>query len=166
MAEMDAGSKSANHRSTRVYGAMGDGSGLLQLALVTFLACSLGACDLLTESEDRILAPIGHRNGSPDIVLPDTVNKGQDFTVSIGTYSVGCGRHGGTDVHIAHLRAIISPYLLVPSEEGTLCPAEFVEFDHQATVAFGTTGVATIVVRGSGGSTSDEVTYEFNVVVE
>lgn len=154
----------------RDWGTKGPACTVLHLIIIALVAFPLGGCDLFTgtDSSQRILAYIQTPNNLPEIVLPDTVEKGEDFTVSIATYSpVACAEHGGTGVESSGSTVRISPFLLTPAQTTDQnCATQFKSFTHEASVLVEVTGTAKILVRGNGGSVGEEVSYERHVVVE
>jgi hypothetical protein len=97
------------------------------------------------------------------IEVPDTVRRGQDFTVRVRTYGGGCISQGPTEVEVAGLRATVTPYD-IDSGSG-FCTSELRLFQHAATIRFDRAGDARVVVRGTRQPGDRPVAEERTVIV-
>ena len=140
------------------------------LSLVGMLVLAGTACSSTTEPPGEERRPgliLGFSHGDPQIVLPDTVQAGTEFTVQVSTYGNGCYRKGETEVAASGNVATVAPWDYVDlGADG--CPDILLTFVHEATVAFPQPGSASVVIVGrAGGSTGEEpveVTREVVVV--
>lgn len=127
----------------------------LTLATVSVL---LSACDLSTGViEQRHVGTIGYPDNL-QITLPDTVQAGQSFTVTVRTLgSDGCWERDRTDVDVSGLTATIVPYDTRQVGRGATCTLGIVEIMHDATLTFGQPGVGRIDIRGRDGTAERSV---------
>lgn len=83
--------------------------------------------------------------------LPDTVEIGAAFSVSLETYGDSCIRKGHVEVTEEAGAVVLTPYdyrdLEVPA-----CDDILLTFRHEATLSLDTAGENTIVVRGGAGA--------------
>lgn len=137
---------------------------VLPLALV---ALALG-CDTATEPEEvRVVGVItGFKPDDPQIVTPDTVNAGEEFTVSVSTYGNGCVEKGSTEYEVDGLDATITPYDIEIRGGTIACTDVLKELTHTATLQFAGAGIARVTVQGRQRPRGDPVTVERSVVVE
>ena len=86
--------------------------------------------------------------GDPvNIELPEMVNRGEDFQVTVRTYAGGCEREiSRTNVRIDDMEALIVPYNVKTNSQS--CTADMLFLNHVATLSFEQVGTATITVRG------------------
>ncbi|TVR54179.1 MAG: hypothetical protein EA421_09385 [Gemmatimonadales bacterium] len=129
------------------------------LGVVGVLAASGAACTSTTEPPGEERRPgliLGFNHGDPQIVMPDTVQAGTEFTVQVTTYGNGCYRKGETEVAASGSVVTITPWDYVNLGAGA-CPDLLLTFVHEATVAFSQAGSASVVIVGrSGGSMGEE----------
>lgn len=106
-------------------------------------------------------------NPQPEIAVPDTVQAGRDFTVSVDTFGPNlCWRKGSTEVELHSLHAIVTPFDIDMSE-GNACLDAGIGFTHTATVRFKRAGAATVVILGRDFTRGGElIAFERTVVVE
>lgn len=74
-------------------------------------------------------------------------SRDQSLSVSIGTYGPSCYRKGETEVEVDGLRAVVKPYNYAP-RPGSGCTRDIRLFEHTATIRFGQSGTARVVVHG------------------
>lgn len=131
------------------------------IAMGLLIGVHLSGCDLSTGiHEEQFLGAIGYPDNL-DITMPDTVQVGQDFTVTVRTIGpTGCWEWYDTVVGVTDLTATIHPYDLVRSGGDLACTQAIVEIMHTETLTFDQTGVAQIEIIGRDG------TAERSVVVE
>lgn len=140
---------------------------ILLLGLVAF---ALG-CNLPTWVEEvRVVGVVvGFQDDDPHIVVPDTVQAGADFTVSVRTYGGGCERQGSTELEVDGLGATVTPYDITLRGVNVACTAVLKSFTHKATLRFVESGTARVTVRGREGGRAGHgdglVTFERTVVV-
>ena len=131
----------------------------LILGLVGMLVLAGTACSSTTEPPGEERRPgliLGFNHGDPQIVLPDTVQAGTEFTVQVSTYGNGCYRKGETEVVVSGNVATVTPWDYVDPGAGA-CPDILLTFVHEATVAFPEAGSASVVIVGRpGGSMGEE----------
>lgn len=127
------------------------------LALLT--ACSSSA----TSPDDvRVLGAIaGYNSNDPQI---DIVTAPGSATVRVTTYGGGCHSKGDTEVLVRGREAVIIPYDY-SAQPGTVCTLQLVSFAHEATIAFGTSGPARILIRGADDRNRRTITVERSVVI-
>jgi hypothetical protein len=119
---------------------------------IRFLSLFVGvslfvACDGILGPEDK--SRVGTISFFDDPVVtevPDTVQVGVSFEVSVQTYGGGCNSKGGTTVQRHSFAADVTPYDL--HSGATLCPAEERTFTHEAALSFEEHGVAQIRFHG------------------
>jgi hypothetical protein len=83
--------------------------------------------------------------------LPDTVEPGVPFTVTLETYGNGCYRKGTTEVTQEGDSALIVP-LDYRSLTADACDDILLTFEHEALLSFDASGENTVIVRGRGES--------------
>ena len=140
------------------------------LSLIGMLVLAGAACSSTTEPPGEERRPgliLGFSHGDPQVVMPDTVQAGTEFTVQVTTYGNGCYRKGETEVAVSGSVATVTPWDYVDLGAGA-CPDLLLTFVHEATVQFSQAGSASVVIVGrSGGSMGEEpveVTREVVVV--
>lgn len=125
----------------------------------------LFGCNLSTEPDPevvgdrvRVLGTIDFGQG-PQITL---VPQNNSLSISITTYGPGCYRKGETHVEVNGLRAVLRPYNYSPLPRSP-CTRDLRRFEHTATIHFGQSGTARVVVHGLSTATDpygDPVTVE------
>lgn len=96
--------------------------------------------------------------------VPDTVEVGAPFEVSVRTYGGGCIRKDGTEVEEDGLRIQIRPYDI--HSGASICTAELRLFDHRVTVSFGRAGVGEIQVHGWEMPADSSLRLGYTVIVQ
>lgn len=134
---------------------------MLRILALALFAVALASCDLSTGLiEERRVGTIGYPENVL-IAMPDTVDAGQAFTVTVRTLGPdGCWERDRTEVDVSGLRVTIVPYDIRRVGGGAVCTAAIVEIMHDATLTFGQPGVGRIDVMGRDG------TAERSIVVE
>jgi len=135
------------------YGVMGE-SGRRRLerrlaALRPRLPCFLVAVEVVGPPPEKAVARVPARLGSDTtrIILPDTVRRGSEFTMTVWTFGGGCIRElAPSDVSVHGLRARVTLYHV--RRQGAICLGDLIEFRQTVQLRFGKSGVATIAVRG------------------
>lgn len=122
-----------------------------RLAPLGALALLLGCGIVLGLERHRVVGVVaGVEEDDPHIGVPDTVDAGRSFRVTIRTYVGGCTRAGDTDVEVDGSEVVVTPYDLVRYTGGDRgCgvggpePAE-----HSAEVRIDRPGAAELTFRG------------------
>ena len=136
----------------------------LAAAAVAFYTAA--ACIPSTEPvrfEEEIGFIKGFNLDDPRVVAPDTVDRGESFTVSVTTYGGGCVRKGRTAVSAEGLLATVTPYD-VTAQQG-VCATILLSFEHEAILQFDRAGVARVIVRGRQAPSGQVISEEHSVVV-
>lgn len=118
--------------------------GLLAVAVL------LAGCNPSTEPDPELFGDRVRVPGTLDIGDGPRISltsRGQSLSVSIGTYGPGCYRKGDTEVEADGLRAVVKPYNYAPPP-GSGCTRDLRLFEHTATIHFGQSGSARVVVHG------------------
>jgi hypothetical protein len=129
--------------------------------VIAFCSLLLTGCELITGvTEERSLGYIGF----PDrlqIAVPDTVQRGQAFTVSVRTSgSDGCWQKDRTNVTVSGLAATIRPVDVRRTSRRSMCNLGVPELSHTAQLAFATAGVAEVTIHGRDGSVTESVVVQ------
>lgn len=136
---------------------------MMRLLALTGLAAALtlAGCDLTTSLvEERLVGAIGYPDNL-DITVPDTVQAGEAFTVTVRTLAPnGCWRKDRTEVRVSGLIAQVTPYDIYRVERDENCTAEPVSITHTATVTFGSAGDGRVDILGREGTASLPVLIE------
>src|SRR5947208_477356 len=135
------------------YGVMGE-SGRRRLerrlaALRPRLPCFLVAVEVVGPPPEKAVARVTARLGSDTtrIILPDTVRRGSEFTVTVWTFGGGCIRElAPSAVSVHGLYARVTLYHV--RRQGAICLGDLIEFRQTVPLRFDESGVATIAVRG------------------
>lgn len=91
----------------------------------------------------RVLGTLDVGDG-PQISL---TSQNQSLSIAITTYGPSCYRKGETEVEVNGLRAVVKPYNYAPLP-GSPCTRDLRAFEHTATIRFGQSGTARVVVHG------------------
>ena len=127
----------------------------------------LMACNPIFGPEERREVGIirGLGTNAPAIELPEAVDAGEEFTVTIvTTWGDTCARRGPLESLSDGRNVVLTPYDFVI--EGAICGEMVQEFTHTATLRLTSTGSATIVVRGRTGRRGEVVAVERQVTVQ
>ena len=147
---------------TRARDAVSTRSTWLPLLLVPFLA----ACSsLFGNDEARLPGLILFDSDEPITMIPDTVEVGEEFAISVETaWPNGCARKGDTEVDSTSDRITVAPYDFVLDADG--CTQNVQRFTHSALLRFSQPGDAFIVVQGRAATDAfGVVTFEYLVFV-
>jgi hypothetical protein len=107
-------------------------------------------CDSPTGPEEERVAGIiaGVNPDGPHIVVPDTVQAGEAFTVVVRTYGAdGCVRKGETKVEMEGRTAVVAPYNLRHVGEEVVCLDVLQTIEHTATLQFDEVGPALVLLH-------------------
>lgn len=122
------------------------------VGLISILSVSCGSV-FGPEGTDIIGVILYEENGPPaDIQVPDTVDAGEPFTMTVTTYDHAlpdaCIVEGDrTDVTSEGMQAVVTPYdRSVPVGDG--CPLELWHNAHTTELRFDSPGRATVLIRG------------------
>ncbi len=135
------------------YGVMGEGA---RRALEHRLAalrppppCFLVAVEVVGPAPDKLVSRVPARLGGDTsrIILPDTVRRGSEFTMTVWTFGGGCIRElAPSDVSVHGLRARVTFYHV--RRLGAFCLGDRIEFRQTVQLRFDKAGLATIELRG------------------
>lgn len=145
------------------------GPGKRVVGIVDRVAAAPGAT-AVTGTAMHALAS-GSDADAPPLVVPDTVEVGQDFSITVDTYGPdGCWEAAGTDVNQKDLVIAIVAYDKKEQGSGVMCTMEPVRLPRTLNVAFKAKGVGLITLTGrriyeSGQAPDTTVTIEKQVVV-
>lgn len=143
------------------------GRGVLRTAAVLGLAWSVPACGSPLDSNERIVIGFveGLSTDSPAIEMPDTVEIGSEFEITIyTTWPNGCARTGGADVRVDGNHATVTPHTIV--REYATCTQAPQRLTHEATLQFPESGAAEVVVRGRASADADVTEWRRSITVE
>jgi len=120
-----------------------------QSALAAIAVASLCACSGVLDPPGEGQQPgvISFYNDPVVVEAPETVVRGQTFTVSVRTYGGGCITQGPTGVRVDDLLATVTPMDI--NSGANVCTAELRMFRHEASIRFDRAGTATVVLRGT-----------------
>lgn len=105
------------------------------------------ACEgLLGPDEDRRTGVIAFFDFPVEIEIPDTVQVGEPFELSVFTYGGGCLREGPTKIKVGGLRVDVTPYDIHSGAEA--CADVLNTFLHKATLTLTTPGLARFLFHG------------------
>jgi hypothetical protein len=109
---------------------------------------------------ERVFGTIEYYGEPAQMEVPDLVEQGQPFTVTVATYGNGCIEKGETKVEA--LRAVVRPYDYDTTPLGHDCDDMLRTYEHTATLSFEEAGTAEVVFyglkEGAGGVTQTSVT--------
>lgn len=132
--------------------------------LVLLAVLALGGCDSLTGPDSRrVLGTVVHVDGEPLISVPDTVEAGEPFTVSVTTtWPDTCGSLDETEVRASGTEVHVIPWDRV--DEADDCAQVIEEYDHSVTLSRATPAVLDLTVHGrrmvDGSRSPIEIVYE------
>ena len=125
----------------------------------------LMACDgIFGLGEEKRVGVIEHYGAPVVITVPDSVQAGVSFEVSVLTYGGGCLSKDGTEVQVSGLSADVTPYDIHSGAEA--CTDNLGLFDHRAMVTLRESGVAEIRFHGKQLPEDSLITVVREVVVE
>lgn len=130
------------------------------LALFAIPACS----GLVGPEEETRLGVISYYDYPLVVTVPDTVQAGTPFEVSVRTYGGGCIRPNGTNVHVAGRLVKIVPYDVHSGHD--VCPDVLATFDHEAMATVRQAGLAEIRFHGKAMPADSTLIVVRHVVVE
>jgi hypothetical protein len=121
-----------------------------RLFALTGMLAGLAGCSILGPDNRRVIGTIdASGTGIPTIVAPDTVQVGSSFTATIHTFgSSSCTTPDGVALTLTPSEARVTPYDLVPADNGIACTADYAPHSHQVELSFTSAGPATIVALG------------------
>ena len=134
--------------------------------LVLFVGVSLlVACDSILDPDEKSRVGIIVFHGDPVVIeVPDTVQAGVSFEVSVRTYGGGCHSEGGTTVQVSSLSADITPFDL--HSGARVCTDILNMFTHEAALSLEEPGVALIRFHGMQMPEDSLVTVVREVLVQ
>lgn len=107
----------------------------------------LPACDWVVGPEEAArVAAIAFHHDPVTVSVPDQVNVGTPFEVSIRTYGGGCVREGSTDVIVRGSTVDIRPYDIHTGQD--VCTDILHVFEHAASLTLTAPGPAVIRFHG------------------
>ena len=124
---------------------------LQSVAVAALGLMTVGCSPILDDGieRERMIATIEHYGDPVVVELPDSVDAGEAFAVHVRTYGGGCIEMGDTEVEIAGLWAVVTPYdIEVTYPEGYVCTAVLAFYDHIGNVQFDQSGPAIVDVKG------------------
>ncbi len=125
-------------------------------------------CDLIFGPNERREVGIiqGLSAESPEIEIPETVQAGEDFTVTIRTgWHNGCARMDTVEVTEEGPAAVtLTPYDIITN--GGHCTQQTQTFVHTATLRFSEPGTAQVTIRGRSSGNSGVISVQRAVTVE
>ena len=138
---------------------------------IILLACSsLLACDWLTGPEEELVIGVLNAGGVSVGVLeaPDSVVAGEDFTVIVSTFRVGCMRGDGARVRVEGPVATITPFdWEVTPGDGEACPASGGRLPREVRLRLHDSGQGTLRVVGRrvSGALEEPMTIEQTIEI-
>jgi hypothetical protein len=116
------------------------------VSLLVLLAAILACHDPVGPTKGSRVGVIASHGDPVVITLPDTVEVGESFSVSVRTYGGGCTNLDRTEARSDGMNTDITPY---DAHSGArICPDILKWFDHIATIAVQQPGRAQIRVHG------------------
>lgn len=94
-------------------------------------------------------------SGEPTVSVPDTVDAGVPFQVSVESYGDGCASRGPTEVSLSGNLAQVEPFDVFLRGDDVVCPAILRTFVHEASLVFSESGT-TAEVRFLGRTMPDD----------
>ncbi len=123
------------------------------------------ACDSTLGIDEEARIGVIAFHGDPVVItVPDTVQAGVSFEVSVLTYGDGCLSKGGATIQIVGLSVDVTPYDIHSGAE--VCELMLNHFDHRATLTLRESGVAQISFHGKQLPGDSLLTVVREVVVE
>ena len=123
------------------------------------------ACDgIFGLGEEKRVGVIEHYGDPVVITVPDSVQAGVSFEVSVLTYGGGCHSKGGTTIQIVGLSVDVTPYDIHSGLR--ICDSILKTFDHRATLTLRESGVAEIRFHGKQMPEDSLITVVREVMVE
>jgi hypothetical protein len=136
---------------------------LARIGAPTIAVAALCSCDgLLDHNGERSQVGTISFYSEPVVTeVPDTVARGQSFSVGVRTDGNGCVSFGRTEVRVSGLEAVVTPY--DTHDGGDVCPDLLREIDHETTITFQQAGTGAVRFRGRR-EPEDTMTTEVRVV--
>lgn len=144
-------------------------SGMSALAVTLGLVLGAAGCTSSTGvNEVTTIGVIEELNTGEDaIVVPDVVQAGEEFEVTVTTSGRNsCVREDRTEVEVEGSSAEITPYDVTSERSDGGCAQVIVHLTRTETITFDEPGPALIVVYGRSFHDNDIHPHEFEVVVE
>lgn len=114
---------------------------LAAVVSVFLVACGNGE---LPSQGKRVPGTISYYDEPIQITVPDSVARGETFTVSVMTFVGGCLEPGNTETEINELEATIRPYDIDTTRPRYPCTADIAFHPHTAELRFDASGEAQI----------------------
>ena len=115
------------------------------ILLMGAAALALACTNPLEDGENPRIGTIRFYQDPVVITVPDTVDAGETFQVSVRTYGNGCTSLSHTKVRLDGRTVDITPFDL---ERGAVCADVLAMFDHTATLVIPEAGTARIRFHG------------------
>lgn len=144
----------------------GEGLPAAGSVLLAFLLLLAGCESLTGPSTTRVLGTLAYVGDQPEVVVPDSVEAGEPFTVSVvTTWPDGCASLDETEVRATGAEVHVFPWDLL--SEGDECIAEPQRFEHTVRLSRATPAVLALTVHGRRrvGDTRTQVAITYEVVV-
>jgi len=139
------------------------------LGILAVLTCTASAT-LDAQTSDTVPALLISYADTAAIIVPDTVRRGQAFTVTVTAFAGGCIREAaGSRVNIKRLVADVTP-LYVRRVVGNVCTSDLILFPQTISLRFDRVGLGRIRFHGAAnrldsGAQPQWVVIERTVVV-
>jgi hypothetical protein len=113
------------------------------------LASSTFSCSSATapEEERRVGLIADFMEGDPNVAVPDSVDAGVPFQVTVQSYGNGCYRQGEVEVGVGAAAATVIPWDYV-DVSAPACTDELRIFLHSATITLYEPGTASVTIVG------------------
>lgn len=139
--------------------------------IVTFLLASatLASCTHGAGRPERVPARLVLQADTARVEVPDTVERGRAFTVTVTAFAGGCRQESaGTDASVDGLRAEVRPYHYL--RRSAACTDDLLLIPHTVRIRFDQPGTATVRVMGTRnrldfGEPPEPISIERRVVV-
>lgn len=125
------------------------------------VACS----DTAGVQQTEVLGTVEFYRDPIVVAVPDTVQRGAPFEVSVATYGGGCMWIGPTKTMIWGNTIVVAPYDSTLVGKDAVCTLELKTFPHTVTLAWPSSGEVTVAIHGLVRPTGVERTYLRTVVV-
>ncbi len=122
-----------------------------------------GSCGVFEADHETVLGAVFFHSNPPSVIIPDTVQAGTPFTVTVRTFGDGCYSFARTEIEMDGMAAEIRPY--DSRKTDVACPEILLTIEHTATLRFDTPGLATVRVVGRRTPSEAEDRLEKQVVV-
>jgi hypothetical protein len=138
-------------------------------AATSLFLFALAACTHGVGRRERVPARLVLQADTAKVELPDTVDRGRPFNVTVTTFAGGCRQeNAGTEVSVSGMQAEVRPYHYL--RRSAVCTDDLLFIPHTAQLRFDGPGIATVRITGTRnridfGDPPEPVTLEQRVVV-